>query len=224
MVNNNPLSVTHPVAYPFIGSAFLPSNNGFAFVNSFVYPIMLPVPLVAAKKLQVGLCGGMCRLAAHAYITNRRLPQQQLAPKPGTSLYQRLIHQQNRSYGNKAEHLFTFLRWWLQLNNGVLRQKSLNEWSLIEQYLQQNKLLNLGVVYVSIKNGKLWQNHQVLAYGYQPISGSEARVFIYDPNFPLNNTAYIHIELMNKQDINIMQFVNGKPYKSVRGFFTLEIF
>lgn len=73
----------------------------------------------------------------------------------------------------------------------VIRQ----EWRRVRNAIDDGSLCPLGVVEQKTWNlGKIFYNHQVLAYGYER-EGKDVAIYVYDPNSPLNDDVRLAFRL-----------------------------
>jgi hypothetical protein len=213
---------------------FLPSQQGFAFTNSWpsepAVVINTPFGKIDIGNAAAGLCGGMV-FAALDYWHARMLPPPS-QPAPDDPLYGYLVRRLIDSWHVPAG--VTQYYQWMNLPDGDsgfdalgqhvviergLAWRTINEqWPQVTADLAHGIPAALGVVTVASSSpADLGLNHQVLAYDYQT-SASQATVLVYDPNSG------------RRDDINI-QFDPSSPTKPtvfkhnlsinhpVRGFF-----
>jgi hypothetical protein len=93
--------------------------------------------------------------------------------------------------------------------------------------LKARQLVPVGLVFTSREmSGKLWENHQVLAYGLAEKDGGVVELKIYDPNFPRDDNCVVRVTPVGKDQQNpgevSAERINGKgTVKRVRGFFAM---
>jgi hypothetical protein len=179
---------------------FRPSQHGFRFTNRFKGS-PLPFSLGALEKYitvpnTFGLCGGMSFAAADYYLADRTPPGDIEPPEKDSSLYTYLYNRQLDSLGDSLAAVPRFARWMSlpdasPAGTGALTVTGLGP---ILQRIRQGEPAHLGLVLVSTRQGgKLWENHQVLGYAADPTPGHGLTVRIYDPNFPINDGAALHV-------------------------------
>ncbi|HRK27113.1 MAG TPA: hypothetical protein PK239_07465 [Chitinophagales bacterium] len=214
---------TQPLIYQ---SSFLPTVNGFAFANYFA----VKLPFFSAANTTYGLCGGMVKAAADFFVHNLPLPSANVIPQINTPLYRYLFKRQLQSFGAVYHLLGKFFAWWMFKSDTQVQVLCLAEWNNIKVQLQQKRIVQLGMVYVNFKQGKLWENHQVLAYGYEQVSNETAHIFIYDPNFPRRNNVFIKAQqvafTIGNTPTSLLiceQHVPNWIVKPVRGFFEMPL-
>lgn len=187
---------------------FRPSVHGFQFRNTFTGS---PIParyrsLVSGLGLDAaidqpatyGLCGGMSASAADFYLAEVDPPTRSTPPGDGDALFNYLTDRQVDSLGPGFLMALKFAEWMAYedhrsptaparpagrsraLDIGVETARQL---AGIYDKLDNHDLVPLGLVYVKQGAGMLWENHQVLAYGYER-DDAGARISIYDPNYP----------------------------------------
>jgi hypothetical protein len=96
---------------------------------------------------------------------------------------------------------------------GLMKGKSWisyrEEWPRIREQLDQGKLATLGLVRTD--SFDIGENHQVLAYAYQQ-RGQFATVWIYDPNFPADDTVTIAFDITDTASpARIAHSISDKP-------------
>lgn len=182
---------------------FLPSRNGFAFANLFSgYMLPFSVPFLSDGKVPsfYGLCGGMSAAACDFLLHGRSVPALEQAPRRGTKLHRYLFLRAMDSFA-MGETILRFARWMLlptSGKNGTYR-RSLDEWQTIRALLDQQRLVPIGQLRDRAENlpqiaQRVWNNHQVLAYGYTENSDGSIDLRIYDPNCPKDDTIVMHLQ------------------------------
>jgi hypothetical protein len=199
-----PLELFHdqfqlPVAYPL---EFLPSRNGFHFINSFSgYMLPFTVPFLSDSKVQgpYGLCGGMSAGAIDFLLAGREIVADKEPPKRGTKLHRYLFRRAMDSFA-MGESILRFARWMLLPDDGMngTCRLMLKEWEKIRDVLDQKRLVPIGQLRAKAANIQqvsrdVWNNHQVMAYGYRENPDGSFDIRIYDPNCPNADDVFIHI-------------------------------
>jgi len=191
-------------------ASFLPSQDGFAFTNSWASApaITIPTPFgnIGIGNAAGGLCGGMVFAALDYWHALAPPPDSQ--PAPGTPLYQFIVRRLIKSWHIPAGVAEYYQ--WMNLPDGdtslnllgrtLVTQRGLS-WRTIEQQWPQVKAsidsgepATLGLVTMaSASPASLGHNHQALAYGYQ-LAGTEVIVHVYDPNSGQNDGVYIRFD------------------------------
>ncbi|MDO1449780.1 RICIN domain-containing protein [Rhodocytophaga aerolata] len=160
---------------------FIPSRDGFHFVNNFTNHV--------GPITTYGLCGGMALAAFNYYRHSLPVPTHKQGvndfgtlddlPPEGGRLREYIFWQQMGSFASAAG--FFFPSWpWLS-DSDVLRdhyRASVGDFDRIKRAIDHNQFLLLGLR--SSERGNLI-GHQVLAYGYEE---NPLRIYIYDPNHP----------------------------------------
>lgn len=142
-----------------------------------------------------GLCGGMSLAAADFYLAGLQPPDAKTPPVQGSALYEYLYERQVESLGPGGVMAVAFHTWMGLPDEGAggTAERTAAELPAIVSRLECGELVPLGLVFVRHASnreaplspaGKLWNNHQVLAYGVERRSESLVDVLIYDPNFP----------------------------------------
>ncbi len=182
---------------------FHPSQHGFHFPNAFSgYMLPLTVPFLSDSKVKgvYGLCGGMSAGAADFYLAGRAMTGEKVPPRRGTRLHRYLFRRAIDSFA-MGETVLRFARWMLlpeEGPNGTWRL-TLKEWEKIRSALDEHRLVPLGQLRDRARNPqevarKVWNNHQVLAYGYRENADLSVDIRIYDPNCPNADDVFIHAE------------------------------
>ncbi|MEO1591229.1 MAG: hypothetical protein AAFU71_08060 [Cyanobacteria bacterium J06632_22] len=178
--------------------AFRPSLHGFRFVNRFaVHDIANALPLdqleIAVPPLSgsYGLCGGMSAAVADYYQAGQAIPTTNQIPQPGEPLYRYLVRRQRHTLGKTGKPIARFLAW-MGLSDIALQVLTGRELNAVLAQLDQGDFAILGLVHVG-PSGKPWDNHQVLAYGYEYVAGNRVRIKVYEPNAPLADDAYLEV-------------------------------
>ena len=139
-----------------------------------------------------GLCGGMCFAALDFYKAGLPVPRGQHPndrPAPGTHLRSYIWKRQLDSLVSDGAR---FLAWLIALNN--LRQSwpfrggtarllawSKEEWKTLKARVDAGEPVPIGLVR-DTKN--VYDNHQVLAIGYDETDETRTTIYLYDPNCP----------------------------------------
>ncbi len=209
-----------------VQTGFLPDKHGFQFANYFAAKL----PFVSRSDSTYGLCGGMVKAAADFFENNLPLPDVATIPKSGSSLYRYLLKRQFQSFGTGYYYLGKFFYWWFFHSTPDTQELTATEWTKIKQQLDQKRLVQLGMVYVDRREGKMWENHQVLAYSYEQYSNNLTHIYIYDPNYPKRNDIFISAHLVSVPSgtsaVNRLlceEHVPGWMVKPIRGFFEIPL-
>lgn len=212
-----------------------PAVHGFAFPNSFPgYPLPFRLPnLPGIKEVGSihGLCGGVSAAIYDFYLCGRPISEIKDVPPKGTPLYRYLYKRQMQTYGLFGETVIKFAEWMLLPDDGPdsIRQRTFQSLRNIMAELDEGNAVLLGLVYVDWRNGfQIWNNHQVLAYGYRlDAAGRKTTLLICDPNYPRNATVAIVSEMIENQPLISptgcvsKQYVNGHAIRDVRGYFPI---
>jgi len=201
-------------------AAFVPSQHGFAFRNSFVgdpIPDFLrdsPVGALIRKSADAGLiemperfglCGGMCAAATDYWLNAIPVPSAVVAPSPGEKLYEYLKMRQADSLGSGGVMALKFIEW-MQLDERApgrcTQELSRTELKSILAAVQDEGFAHVGLVYVD-RTGLPWQNHQVLVCGFSRVDAT-VTMQIYDPNFPRRDDVELVVRL--EEDVHGRKF------------------
>jgi hypothetical protein len=185
--------------------AFRPSTHGFQFRNSFqgspLPPALRGWGIEGSVQLpeEFGLCGGMSLAAADYYLNDLPLPQDRSPPPPGSPLYEALYARQVDSLGMLGIAATKFVLWMAMPDESAqgvcIRAATATELPRLLARLDDGQLVPLGMVYRATSGpdrGMLWENHQVLVYGYEA-GPSAIALRVYDPNYPRHDNAVIRV-------------------------------
>lgn len=172
-------------------TSFRPSTNGYRFGNSWTQIPMLPnLPPPLPDSLRrlpsgYGLCGGMSLSARDGFLAGRPVSQQAAQPQSATPLFNHIWQKQIESFGPGFRYIPVFVASMAQPDGTVVgvRHASWNAMAAIRAQIDRGRPALIGQIKVSARTGQLWDNHQVLAWGYS-VSGSTVTLKIYDPNYP----------------------------------------
>ncbi len=223
---------------------FIPSRDGFKFVNSFpgyFMPYSTPAFLASRKiSSKYGLCGGMCAAAYDFLLAGRPIPSTPNVPRQGTSLQRYLFRRQMDSLGGLGLEAVKVAQW-TTLPDGTpvgTMRRTLDEFNEFRPKLDEGNLVILALIYehaTSIKelSRLVFNNHQVLAYGYQQSANGSLAINIYDPNLPGRDEVVISAETVQVGEVSSptgiepilgltsTELASGAYYKSLRGFFQM---
>jgi hypothetical protein len=223
---------------------FLPSKHGFAFRNAFKGSPLPAVlrnaesgPLNAVKSSvsaglpsEYGLCGGMSLAAADFYLSGLKAEHGKTVPEHGSALYEYLYQRQTDSMGQWGVMALKFWKWMglpdRSKSGESTAHLSAMELPTIVACLKARQLLPIGLVYTSqAEGGKLWENHQVLAYGIVEREDGVVDLRIYDPNFPGDDECIVRVTPIGKSDkpteVTAERITGKGAQKKVRGFFAM---
>jgi hypothetical protein len=181
---------------------FKPSQDGFRFFNWFSgFILPFSIPFINSKvDSHYGLCGGMSAAAYDFLLAGRKAPETEEVPKAGT-IFQRYLFRRSIDSFAMGESILQFARWMAlpDLGPNGTCALTLGEYQKIRDELDQQRLVPLGLIYDKGKSPQdiaqnVWNNHQVLAYGYAENADSSVDVRIYDPNEPKNDDVTLHAE------------------------------
>jgi hypothetical protein len=186
-----------------VSNQFRPSQHGFQFNNAFSgYMLPFSVPFLSDGKVSgvYGLCGGMSAAAADFLLYGRKIPPLTEAPRRGTKFHRYLFRRAIDSFA-LGESILRFARWMLLPEDGIngTWRLTLTEWEKLRVELDQQRLVPLGQLRAKAANlqeisRRVWDNHQVLAYGYTAHPGGSFDIHIYDPNCRCDDNVFIHLE------------------------------
>jgi hypothetical protein len=181
-------------------TAFRPSTHGFRFTNNWPgYPLPFSVPAIpglSSVPTVYGLCGGMSAAACDFLLAGRAIPSRTSAPAQGSPLQQYVYRRQIDTFGMLGAYIARFAEWMAIPDDTLFgtQKRTADEFEGIRAKLDDENAALLGLVYVKAGGGDLWENHQVLAYGYREVSATVIEINIYDPNEPRDDTVRIRAE------------------------------
>jgi hypothetical protein len=223
---------------------FIPSQHGFKFVNRFSgYPFPFTVPQLPGL-LEVpkgyGLCGGMSSAAADFLLSGRSFPPIASVPEAATPMHQYLFRRQIDSFGRLGDAVLKVARW-TALPDGGKRgtyRRSYEEFWKVRARLDKSEPVVLALIYDRANTPaeiiqNIWNNHQVLAFGYSQDPARNAAIYVYDPNYPGRDDVRLEAERVfvpfaqgdEKPGIwgfRTLQKVGEKVVREVRGFFMMR--
>ena len=208
-------------------AAFKPSQNGLKFTNRFP-GLPLPEPLatlIDTSKSVHGLCGGMVFTTIDYMKAKKEPPATTAVPDEDTKLYEYLKKRQTASWGLLDSQVLRYV-WWMGLNDEKAQEETLDSWREIRKKLDKEDFAVVGLIYHNFHETlAVWDNHQVLAYGYQELEDGTIRILLYDPNFPKEDDIYIEakgvkIKKPGKPEFGMKagQFKGGKHLYNLHGF------
>ena len=160
----------------FIRTGFDHTAHGFRFVNYFEAHLMGLDPAY-------GLCGGMCLAALDYYHAARTVPQMEIQPRPGSSLYRYLWRRQMDSLLG-LNTVPRILLWQWRSDRFLRRITAIQEFPILKDLLDRGQPTPL-IVLRKRNMGNPTENHQVLAIGYDLDHVLErVSIDIYDPDYP----------------------------------------
>lgn len=218
--------------------SFRPSRDGFRFRNAFKgYMLPFSIPFLPETKVSsvYGLCGGMSSAACDFILAGRQPPQADNVPRSGTRLHRYLFRRAIDTFA-MGESILRFARWMALPDDGLNGTYRLTAESFdqVREQLANHQLVVLGLV---LDRGsslqeiarKVWNNHQVLAYGCLSHPDGPADLQVYDPNYPGDDTITIYTERVQvgEEDgrpvygLRCKQKRGGQDLQLVRGFFPM---
>ncbi len=222
---------------------FLPSRNGFRFVNGFsgyFMPYSTPAFLTRKVSSKYGLCGGMCAAAYDFLLAGKPIPEDIEVPRQGTKLQRYLFRRQMDSLGGLGQQAVKVAQW-TSLPDATLigtMRRSLDEYSGFSRKLEEGNLVILALIYEHATSLKeltrlVFNNHQVLAYSSQQDPDGTITINVYDPNQPGRDDVVVRAEQVQVGEVNSPtgpqpvsglksgELIGGVFHKVVRGFFEM---
>jgi hypothetical protein len=175
---------------------FLPSKNGFRFVNSFPHEPALTVRVPVYGAIEIGdasngLCGGMTYAVRDFFEAKLPPPADSGPPAEGSPLFRYIVRRLIDSW-DLPDGVLRYFVWmstpdadaklWLYQHRGIAWQTFVEEWPKVRADIDAGRPSPLGLVTVQSHNpGDLGKNHQVVAYAYE-LDGNRLTLRLYDPN------------------------------------------
>ncbi len=170
-----------------------------------------------------GLCGGMCFVVLDFYRAGLPLPRGASPddhPPPGTRLRSYIWQRQLDSLVDDGARFVAWLvrlnyvphAWPLRGGRAWLLARSREEWRKLKAGLDAGRPLPIGLVR---KTDNVYDNHQVLAVGYEETDGAQGIIHVYDPNCP-DADSVIHLDF-GRRALHGHESCGQGP--SLRGFF-----
>ncbi len=139
-----------------------------------------------------GLCGGMCFTVLDFYKAGLPVPRRRHSndqPAPGTRLRSYIWKRQVDSLVSDGARFMAWLialnhipqSWPFQGGTAWLLAQSREEWKKLKAAVDADKPVPIGLVR-DTKN--VYDNHQVLAIGYDEVDEAHGMIYLYDPNCP----------------------------------------
>lgn len=209
---------------------FLPSQHGFKFANAFPgYPLPFSVPFLphGARVASIyGLCGGMSSAACDFFLAGHPVPPVTQAPRRGTHMHGYLYRRAIDTFA-MGRSIVRFAEWMALPDDTPLgvQRRTLASFQEVRERLDAHQLVVLGLLYdrgSSLKEilKRVWNNHQVLAYGCLVNPDDTFDIRIYDPNFPALDDITLHLT-PSAGGLACVQRRAGRDLRPVRGFFPM---
>lgn len=196
-----------------LDTGFRPSKHGFGFANTW-RDVLFGV--VASR----GRCGGMVFAALDAFLADRALPPEALAPslpEHGSAIGRAIWERQVESVAMRlGANLWQFARFTYLPTAAPLGIAPATRRELLPLFdaLRAGVPAPLGLVSV-VSSKRLVANHQVLAYAAE-FGEDSARISVYDPNHPGRDDVVLEVPL--DPDRRVIERI-GTRTKQWRGFF-----
>ncbi|TLD68574.1 hypothetical protein FEM03_21895 [Phragmitibacter flavus] len=198
---------TQPTQY----NTFIPSIHGLNFINSFNTShfadklnmdrwrekfddkLLKLVPDEIAFARGYGLCGGMSFVALDFFHAKRPIPTDTAVPAPETPLFKYIFARQLDSFGTGYAETSKF-RFRMEYQDEAVEYMTGTEElpNILSKTTPQNPVV-IGMVNVD-REGKPWDNHQVVAHKVTRINATTSHVWLYDPNYPNHDNIYFEIK------------------------------
>jgi len=213
-----------------VGVILIPLGVVGVVTFGLVGALLIPLGIVMARRLLerhlapgYGLCGGMCFAALDFFHANHPPPRGENAndqPAPGTRLRSYIWRRQLRSLFSDGAR---FMVWLISLNyapqawpflggGGWLLARSRKEWQKLKVSVDGGRPVPIGLVRAA---KRVYDNHQVLAIGYEETGEAHGTIYVYDPNCP-DRESTIDIQF-GPQTFDGQESCGGGP--PLRGFF-----
>ena len=186
-------------AFGLLGALLIPFAIPGAVITAIAGAALVPLAILALRNhLErhldpgYGLCGGMCFAALDFFTAGRPLPRGQGPrdrPSPGTHMRSYIWRRQINSLVSDGAR---FVAWLIFLNAipttwpfrggpAWLAARSRKEWERLKANVDTGQPVPIGLVRAT-KN--LYDNHQVIAIGYDEADDTQGTIYLYDPNCP----------------------------------------
>jgi hypothetical protein len=146
----------------------------------------------------------MSAAAADFLYAGRPIPETRSIPAKRTALHNYLLRRQVDSFSPLGEPVLRFMRW-MKMEEAIplgTWHRSADECARLKALLDGGLPVHpIGLVFAN-PGEPLWENHQVLAYGYRETLPSQIEISIYDPNYPENDQVYIRADRMQLSGTN----------------------
>lgn len=166
-------------------------------------PLVLTAAMIAANlaiqgispTIEMGLCGGMTYASLDYWLARTPLPRGSHANDQPTRtmpvggilrdlIWGRLVHSLVQ-----GQALSRTLEWSLLLNQvpapfggaGALFSRTLSEWTKVKSSIDAGMPCPIGLVYTG---RDVWDQHQILVYGYEDFGNGFGSMYVYDCNSP----------------------------------------
>jgi hypothetical protein len=187
-----------------------------------------PVEIEIDLSSHLTYCGGMSQAAKDHFLLGLERPSRQSLPTdPDDPLINYLLDRQMHTLGgSKVPWAAEFASRHYNNNTEALFRQSRDEWWRLKELLDTpgSGPVLLGLVYNDAK--WLWDNHQVLAYGYEadPDIYGITHVKVYDPNVPREDGRVVTLSLpISSRDVGtFLLWGPDKWGRKVKAFFVME--
>jgi hypothetical protein len=203
---------------------FTPSKNGLKFPNRFPG---IPLPDALSKVIDTsksvhGLCGGMVFTVIDYTKSKKKAPDVNDVPKEETALYHYLAKRQLASWGTMSMMVLRYVQW-MTFSDEKAQEETLESWQTVKKNLDDDEFTVLGLIYNDIRDSlRVWDNHQVLAYGYSEMADGSTRIHLYDPNYPKNDRLYIELKPVKEggkvRGVTTAQYKDDKKIHPMHAF------
>jgi len=209
---------------------FQPSKHAFKFKNSFKFSNLVPdLGLDLDSKVgdsAYGLCGGIVHCAHEMFLHKEPIPNMTREPGLSDPIYYYITEGLLDTFGSRLSNMRKMITYH-KMKDGKdrLPKISLGQLGFLKLMIKQNRLAQMMIVYHTQGEDKVWNNHQVLAYGIEEKNG-KGKIHVYDPNrLDANEIDKTTIEysivgkkvVMKQPDMN-----NATNEKPVHGFFLVN--
>lgn len=214
---------------------FVPSQDGFMFVNSWPSQpaVVRPTPLgtLTLGDAAAGLCGGMVFASLDYWRSGTPPPSRR--PEAGHPLYGFLVHRLVDSWCLPVG-VAQYYRWMrmpdgdasltllgrpVRGRRGLAWRTVVQQWPRISTELDRGVPVPLGVVTVASADPRnLAHNHQVLACGYETTS-ARTTIQVYDPNRGRRDDIFVSFDSGAPAGPTTFEHNLGIGQRRIRGFF-----
>lgn len=148
-----------------------------------------------SPTIGLGLCGGMIYSSLDYWLARRALPRGAHATDrptrstPAGAILRDLIWGRLLHSLIQGQALSRTLEWSLLLNQvpapvggaGALLSRTFSEWNKVKASIDAGMPCPIGLIYTS---RNVWDQHQILVYGYDDLGNGTGLMYVYDCNTP----------------------------------------
>jgi hypothetical protein len=193
---------------------FLPSRNGFRFVNRWprgpARTWQLGLVQVGIGDVGRGLCGGMAFAARDRFERGDPVPEDATPPLAGSELFKEIVDRQFASVGRLFQVPLRFLLASLGGEHRLWRETVRTAWPAIRADIDRGVPSMVGLIRRPGLHALATDfGHQVVAHRYVT-SPSRVAIGVYDPNHPGDDSVEVGFESRADGGVRLFQS-SGEP-------------